>query len=36
MTQFEDLKGENRPINSQSDRAYILAALEVVDYVSNI
>ena len=27
------LKGENRPINLQDDRAYILAALEVVDYV---
>ena len=27
------LKGKNRPINIQSDRAYILAALEVVDYV---
>ena len=27
------LKGEGRPINSQMDRAYILAALEVVDYV---
>ena len=27
------LKGKNRPINSQDDRAYILASLEVVDYV---
>lgn len=27
------LKGESRPINLQEDRAYILAALEVVDYV---
>jgi D-beta-D-heptose 7-phosphate kinase/D-beta-D-heptose 1-phosphate adenosyltransferase len=27
------LKGENRPINTQADRAYILAALESVDYV---
>jgi len=27
------LKGNGRPINSQIDRAYILAALEVVDYV---
>ena len=27
------LKGNNRPINSQIDRAYILASLEVVDYV---
>ena len=27
------LKGKNRPINTQNDRAYILAAIEVVDYV---
>jgi D-beta-D-heptose 7-phosphate kinase / D-beta-D-heptose 1-phosphate adenosyltransferase len=27
------LKGENRPINTQTDRSYILAALEVVDYL---
>jgi len=27
------LKGEGRPINSQLDRAYVLAALEAVDYV---
>jgi len=27
------LKGKNRPINAQLDRAYILAALEAVDYV---
>ena len=27
------LKGDNRPINSQSDRSYVLAALEVVDYL---
>ena len=27
------LKGKGRPINLQDDRAYILAALEVVDYV---
>jgi len=27
------LKGENRPVNTQEDRAYILAALEAVDYV---
>lgn len=27
------LKGESRPINGQEDRAYILAALESVDYV---
>jgi len=29
----KELKGENRPINTQLDRAYILAALEAVDYV---
>ncbi len=27
------LKGESRPVNNQDDRAYILAALESVDYV---
>ena len=27
------LKGKNRPINTQDDRAYILASLEMVDYV---
>lgn len=27
------LKGKNRPINSQDDRAYLLASLECVDYV---
>jgi len=27
------LKGESRPVNSQKDRALIIAALEVVDYV---
>jgi D-beta-D-heptose 7-phosphate kinase / D-beta-D-heptose 1-phosphate adenosyltransferase len=27
------LKGKNRPINNQADRAYILASLEVVDYL---
>ena len=27
------LKGKNRPVNTQEDRAYILAALEAVDYV---
>ena len=26
-------KGEDRPINSEEDRAYVLAALEAVDYV---
>jgi len=29
----ERLKGKNRPINPQVDRSYILASLEVVDYV---
>ena len=29
----KSLKGQNRPINSQEDRANILAALKVVDYV---
>ena len=28
-----ELKGTNRPINTELDRAYILAALEAVDYV---
>lgn len=27
------IKGEDRPINSQDDRAYLLASLECVDYV---
>lgn len=27
------LKGQSRPINTENDRAYILAALEAVDYV---
>jgi len=27
------LKGENRPINKQEDRALVLAALEFVDYI---
>jgi D-beta-D-heptose 7-phosphate kinase/D-beta-D-heptose 1-phosphate adenosyltransferase len=27
------LKGQSRPINSEDDRAYLLAALEAVDYV---
>ena len=27
------LKGDGRPINSEKDRAYLLAAIEVVDYV---
>ena len=27
------LKGANRPINTQNDRAYILASLEVIDFV---
>ena len=29
------LKGDNRPINNQEDRGFILAALESVDYVVN-
>jgi D-beta-D-heptose 7-phosphate kinase/D-beta-D-heptose 1-phosphate adenosyltransferase len=29
------LKGEDRPINNEEDRAFILAALESVDYVVN-
>lgn len=29
----KNIKGENRPINSQTDRAYILASMEVVDYL---
>ena len=33
MNISKNLKGKNRPINNQNDRAYILAALEVVDYV---
>jgi len=28
------LKGESRPINSEYDRAYLISALEVVDYVT--
>ena len=28
------LKGESRPVNNQNDRAEVLAALEVVDYVT--
>jgi rfaE bifunctional protein nucleotidyltransferase chain/domain len=28
-----ELKGEGRPLNSQEDRAEVMAALEVVDYV---
>jgi len=27
------LKGESRPVNTQYDRAYLLASLEVVDFV---
>jgi D-beta-D-heptose 7-phosphate kinase / D-beta-D-heptose 1-phosphate adenosyltransferase len=30
---IQKLKGKNRPINSQTDRAYLLASLEVVDYL---
>jgi D-beta-D-heptose 7-phosphate kinase / D-beta-D-heptose 1-phosphate adenosyltransferase len=29
----KQIKGENRPINNQNDRAHILASLEVVDYL---
>lgn len=29
----QKLKGSSRPINKQEDRAYILASLEVIDYV---
>ncbi len=32
-TSVKKLKGEKRPINPQYDRAYLLAALECVDYV---
>ena len=32
-TSVRRLKGESRPVNTQEDRAYILAALEAVDYV---
>lgn len=32
-TSVRALKGEDRPINSQEDRAYLLASLECVDYV---
>ncbi len=32
-TSVKRLKGDSRPINTQEDRAYILAALESVDYV---
>jgi D-beta-D-heptose 7-phosphate kinase / D-beta-D-heptose 1-phosphate adenosyltransferase len=28
------IKGQDRPINNESDRAYILASIEVVDYVT--
>jgi len=27
------LKGKNRPINSEFDRAYLLTSIEIVDYV---
>jgi len=29
----KSIKGKNRPINTESDRAFILASIEVVDYV---
>jgi D-beta-D-heptose 7-phosphate kinase / D-beta-D-heptose 1-phosphate adenosyltransferase len=28
-----NLKGKNRPINNQNDRAYLLASIEIIDYV---
>jgi glycerol-3-phosphate cytidylyltransferase len=31
---IKQIKGEDRPINSQMDRAYVLSALECVDYVT--
>jgi len=30
---IKNIKGQNRPINTQKDRAIILASLEMVDYV---
>ncbi len=33
MIRLKKLKGENRPINSEMDRAICLAALESVNYV---
>lgn len=32
-TSVKRLKGESRPINNEEDRAYILSALECIDYV---
>lgn len=32
-TSVQKLKGKNRPINNEVDRAYLLASIEVVDYV---
>jgi rfaE bifunctional protein nucleotidyltransferase chain/domain len=32
-TSVRELKGEGRPLNSQEDRAEVMAALEAVDYV---
>lgn len=32
-TSVKRLKGENKPVNKQADRAAVLAALETVDYV---
>lgn len=31
--QIKKIKGSNRPINTQKDRAEILAALQIVDYI---
>ena len=30
---MKQLKGDDRPINSEEDRAFVLAALKAVDYV---
>jgi len=32
-TSIKKLKGNNRPINTQADRAYILASLKLTDYI---
>jgi rfaE bifunctional protein nucleotidyltransferase chain/domain len=32
-SRVKTLKGEGRPVNSESDRAYVLAALKCVDFV---
>ncbi len=33
-TSVRRLKGENRPVNNENDRAYLLASLVAVDYVT--